>query len=135
MKCYYELSCKMCFLFVDIHTSVIFSLHALIYVALHDHVMALFCQVKEGKLLDDVSTQVSNLATKVMKYCSVTDLTIPNLQIQLKSPVFMYCCFFVIHTEPDSNISYDKSLIEIIISCLRKYICTSFNGVKEISHC
>lgn len=110
----------MCFLFIDIHTSVIFSLHALIYVALHDHVMALFCQVKEGKLLEDVSTQVSNLATKVMKYCSVSDLTVSNLQTQLKSP--------------DSNISYYKSLIEIIISCLSKYICTCFSGVKEISY-
>jgi hypothetical protein len=58
---------------IDIHTSVI-PFNALFYVVLHDYVMALFYQVKEGKLLDDVSTQVSNLATKVMKCCSLSDL-------------------------------------------------------------
>jgi hypothetical protein len=37
----------------------------MIYFVLHDYFMVLFCQVKEGTLLEDVSTQVSNLATKV----------------------------------------------------------------------
>jgi hypothetical protein len=117
--------------YTDIHASVIFSLHALIYVVLHDYVMALFCQVKDGKLLEDVGTQVSNLATKVMKYYSVSDLPISNLQIQLISPVFMYYCFFVIHVEPDSNISHDKSSFKIIIYSLSKYICTGPVGKRN----
>lgn len=37
----------------------------MIYFVLHDYFMVSFCQVKEGTLLDDIGTQVSNLATKV----------------------------------------------------------------------
>jgi hypothetical protein len=36
--------------------------------------MALFCQVKEGTLLEDFSVHISDLATKVTKSYSVFDL-------------------------------------------------------------
>jgi uracil DNA glycosylase len=56
--------------------------------------MALFCQVKEGMLLEDVSAQVSNLATKVTECYSVFDifdLTYVKVSIIFQCPYAILC--------------------------------------------